>query len=477
MVPQSKTPRITYSKEILDSIAEALGGKFLDPQFKGTKHKHNWSCYFNHTFQKTVESIMQREWCPICSRGKSEQFCRFCFEQLSQTDFPPHHGFDWLRSPKGHKMELDGYSEALRLAFEYQGKQHYTRIPHFQPAEAQFEERQKADRLKAELCRDHGISLIAVPYDMPIHEIESFIRQECQDLGITVKRRSPIDFSEYVFAPDDILTEMRRTAEEKGGECLSKYCVSSQQRLRFRCKKHDYEWEATPTTIRTGRWCKLCGYDSAAKKNRAKRTIADMQELAAKHDGECLSEEYLGAKQPLLWKCSNPDHPPFWQRPAAVRGGHFCRRCTGKKRISIEDMKAHAMKHGGLCVTEELTHKGQTMVEFRCHNYPSHPSFEKKATYIKNNPTLWCPRCKTGKIAKHSLKDVQELAAQHGCECLSGEYKKNTMPLKWRCLKCNYTWSANLRQIQRKVSSGIAWCDNCLAIARLEERFGTEHSP
>ncbi len=463
-----KSERIKYTKEILDIIAEEHGGKFVDNQYKGTKEKHNWICYFNHHFEKAVDGIMQGEWCPICSKGKSEQFCRFCFEQLFQTPFPPTRELEWLRNSRGFKMELDGYSDKYNIAFEYQGKQHFEQINHFHPTKSQFESRVKDDQLKKELCANHGIKLFIISHDTPIYQIEDEILNQCNKFEIKPKLQSRINYSSYVFEPDDILKEMRDYAKINNGECLSEFCIDSQQRVKFKCNKHDYIWETLPSSIRSGRWCKLCGYEKSANKNRSKLTIDDMQKLAAKFGGECLSQEYSGSKNKLLWKCKNKNHPPFKQTPGAVKNGNFCRKCSGKERISIEDMRNHARAHGGICVSNELPEKGKSMIEFKCHNFPSHPSFFKRAVNIKSNSNLWCPNCKGGKIQKHSIEDIKELADAHNYECLSDEYINNHELMKWRCKECNYEWEAIFRQIQRKIKFDGTWCDKCIALNRIK---------
>jgi len=50
----------------------------------------------------------------------------------------------------GHKMELDIYTEPLKLAIEYQGQQHYKPIPHLP---RKFEEQQTRDEEKKRACK------------------------------------------------------------------------------------------------------------------------------------------------------------------------------------------------------------------------------------------------------------------------------------------------------------------------------------
>jgi hypothetical protein len=246
-------------------------------------------------------------------------------------------------------------------------------------------------------------------------------------------------------------------------------CLNSQDKLEFYCKKHNHKWKAAPYSIRQGKWCKFDGYEKSAEKNRSKITISDMQLLAKKYKGECLSNKYLGQNVPLTWKCKDPSHPPFKATPAAVKNGTFCLLDTKKARITIEDMIIHAKKHGGKCVTEKLDKKGQTIVEFECAIYPEHPHFFKKATYIKNDPNLWCPQDEGGKIQKYDIQYVKEITKRNGCECLSDKYINTYTLMKWRCLVCNYIFTSNLKNLKKKDKIRLKWCDKCNALDKLRK--------
>jgi hypothetical protein len=52
---------------------------------------------------------------------------------------------------------------------------------------------------------------------------------------------------------------MRDIARGRGGDCLSQKYVNAKTKLRWRCGRCRREWDATPGSIRQGRWCRSCG--------------------------------------------------------------------------------------------------------------------------------------------------------------------------------------------------------------------------
>lgn len=57
---------------------------------------------------------------------------------------------DKMVHSSGFKMELDVYVESLKLAFEYQGEQHYRPLYWM---DTKFEEQQKRDEEKRVACK------------------------------------------------------------------------------------------------------------------------------------------------------------------------------------------------------------------------------------------------------------------------------------------------------------------------------------
>lgn len=107
---------------------------------------------------------------------KSENRCKVIFEKIFNKKFPSIRP-DFLKNPiTGLNLELDGYCEELKLAFEYQGAQHSKYIPHFHRTGPQeFMYQVKKDEYKAKLCKLRGIDLIHIPHYIHYDKLEEYI--------------------------------------------------------------------------------------------------------------------------------------------------------------------------------------------------------------------------------------------------------------------------------------------------------------
>jgi hypothetical protein len=61
-------------------------------------------------------------------------------------------------------LELDMYSEKLKISLEYNGIQHIKYCPWYHKSEKDFHDQIFRDHLKARLCREHGIKMITINY-------------------------------------------------------------------------------------------------------------------------------------------------------------------------------------------------------------------------------------------------------------------------------------------------------------------------
>jgi hypothetical protein len=152
--------RKTLTIKECKAFAEKKNGKCLSTTYKNAYQKLLWQCSKSHEWIADFHHIKHsNRWCPDCSRFKTEAVCRSIIEDFLLEKFP-------TKRPKFLEgLELDGYNEDLKMAFEYNGKQHYEYIPFFHGNDPKkFESQKLRDIKKYNICFDKGISLILIPY-------------------------------------------------------------------------------------------------------------------------------------------------------------------------------------------------------------------------------------------------------------------------------------------------------------------------
>ncbi len=181
------------------------------------------------------------------------------------------------------------------------------------------------------------------------------------------------------------IEEMQRIAEERGGKCLSETYVNQKTKLLWECAE-GHQWEATPDSIKRGRWCRKCA-------GLEKGTIEEMQRIAVGRGGKCLSNIYTDSSTKLLWECAKGHQ---WEAtPGSVKSGSWCQQCSYEKcgealRLTIAEMQQIATERGGKCLSETYVNS-QTKLLWQCaegHQWSATPG------NIKNGS--WCSECSTG---------------------------------------------------------------------------------
>jgi len=148
-----------------------------DPKtvFLGSHEKFWFKCKFCETpYEMAPHKITVGRGCSYC-KNKSERECKLIFEKLTGMEFKKVRS-NWL---KGY--ELDGYCKDLKIAFEYNGEQHYEYIPTLfhKKGYHMLLLQQIKDELKKRICVKMKIKLIVIPYW--IKEREEFIKNEIKN--------------------------------------------------------------------------------------------------------------------------------------------------------------------------------------------------------------------------------------------------------------------------------------------------------
>lgn len=288
----------------LKAIANARDGYVVSDQYFGDNRRLLWRCSLGHEWRATPGSIKSGCWCPQCSAGLGERLCRTAFEAVFEADFPSSFP-EWLRLGGRTKWQLDGYCEALSIAFEHHGTYHYRVDGVYSKDEAALLKRQHDDRKKADLCRLNGVTLLTVPEVprlLPIEQLVPFIVREAQAAGLLVPNPHVVPEWNKAYSQRDPVKMLQEIAAQKGGVLLSEHYFGSGKPLAWRCNR-GHEWWANPNSIQQGTWCPYCAGSRLSDENRQLR-LQTMHEEAARRGGQCLAEFYQNGNTRVEWICA-----------------------------------------------------------------------------------------------------------------------------------------------------------------------------
>ena len=259
----------------LRAKAKERNGRCLSRIYLGMSSPINWQCEFGHTWSAVAGSVLHQEtWCPHCD----------------------------------HRRQPVTIEKAINLAEARGGK-----------------------------CLSDSIN-----------GAQSRMEWECANGHIWQTTYASVSSGTWcpLCAPNSPKTidDMIVMAERRKGSCLSSEYLGAHKKLKWRCE-HGHEWEATPNSLSAASsWCPVCG--GSQPKN-----LKDMHALARNKQGKCLSRKYKNMHTPLLWQCKKGHQ---WTAvPASIKAGTWCPRCAGNIKKTIRDMQALAAANDGACLSSE----------------------------------------------------------------------------------------------------------------------------
>ena len=373
-------------------LAINRGGLCLSTKYFDSWTKLKWKCAFGHTWMAQPNSILSGTWCPECNINYGEEICRLAFEHIFSNKFPKKRP-DFLKY-NNVNLELDGYCEDLKIAFEHQGKQHYQRSEKFHKEDDSLEKQLKRDEHKLKVCSELGIRLFVIPQIPELLKLSDFpseINKQASNLGIkipkTINLENLIEFIGYdsLYFNRNDYDELLNLAKIKNGALLSKSYLGDNIKLKWSCK-NGHEWQATPNNIKNGTWCPMCY-------GNVKYSIKEIKDFAKSKNGECLSDVYLNNKQKLTWRCEN-NHS--WEATFhKIKMGTWCPLCArvenGKKKIkySYSDISDIIKSKGGELLSSNIEYiNTQSIIKIAC----SYGHIWETKT-INTIHGRWCPKC------------------------------------------------------------------------------------
>ena len=155
---------------------------FYDPLF--INKNNNLSEKFNNLKPSPQYKRSKPRTPPKMSKGES--ICKAYLQRRFNKPFTNQRPKYMFNSVTGKALELDCYNEELRLAVEYNGKQHYEYVKFFHKSRADFQNQCYRDKIKQENCKKVGIILIEVPYTVQHEDIPNFLEDSLKKTRILI---------------------------------------------------------------------------------------------------------------------------------------------------------------------------------------------------------------------------------------------------------------------------------------------------
>lgn len=327
----------------IQNIAIERGGKCLSKIYIDPYTKLEWQCKYGHNWSARATDIIKRgSWCKDCSVGLMERVCRQYFEQIFNKPFPNIRP-DWLINLKtSQRLELDGYSEELKIAFEYHGQHHYKLNSLFHKKKEDLALRKDLDKLKEKLVKEQGIKLIEIPQIpnyLKLENLMSYLLKKFEENSIVVPENMlnmKIDLFK-AYAPDEskYIEIINKLVESKNGKFLSGYYLGLHTKLEFECE-YGHQWPASPAkVVLQNRWCPYCA--KAKRANSSSKVHEEISKLGLTFPGE-----YKTLHSRFQVKCKKCELS--WEtslaliRERKVKRGFVCLRCSGNRVQNEPDL-------------------------------------------------------------------------------------------------------------------------------------------
>jgi hypothetical protein len=166
------------------------------------------------------------------------------------------------------------------------------------------------------------------------------------------------------------LERVKNIAKERGGKCLSNEYITGLTKIKFKCGE-GHVWLMASKYIKAGQWCPKCGIKRRAEKRRS--PIGIFKKHAERKGGQLLSKEYINGNTKLLWQCAK-GHQWSATGMMVIHANSWCPHCKGMYK-NITDMQVLAKKRGGVCLSKKYINS-KTKLKWQCnkgHQWMSAP--------------------------------------------------------------------------------------------------------
>jgi len=360
-----------------DKLISNNGGTLItkESEYKDTKSKIKYLCKHNHECETQGSNLLQKYTCLQCNSSISERTCRIILEYLYKVKFPKNR--DYI-NPKTQKyIEIDGYNKELKIAFEYNGRQHYERVECWQ-TEEEFKNQQERDIYLVNLCIRDNI----IPFTVNYENLYTYIVDQIPNNNFS----RTIDYTllNITSYNDERLNELKELVEEKfNGQILSTVYVNYKSNtLKCKCSK-GHEFTTSDETIKDGYFCKMCS---------GRNVLFNIETFCNKFNYTCKSK-FINRDALMNWECNK------------------CKEIIGRKWGDMQKCNIHKCKTPPVPKIQIQRTKILQRIETFCNKY--NYKLLSVYTHCKDNLQWQCTVCNT--IIKKSWSSLEQYNYRHLC--------------------------------------------------------------
>lgn len=263
--PKCSGKYLISKEECLEFISKR-GGILLSDKVKSATEMLSIKCSSGHEFQINWNRLKSGRWCNRCSKSRfigeeiARQFMEFIFDDKFKKTKPK-----WFTDGNS-RFELDGFCEPLKVAFEYDGDQHFRHVSKF--SKTNLEDIQKADKVKSYLCAINSVRLFR--FRDPWKDLSDQFEAQNKVFGLNTKN-NPHEFNPdvkfaYLGKAERQISRLLETLSSRGWSYVSGDYLGVNSRMNIRCPSgHDVTRHFTSVVHKNIFYCRDCKTSSLFK--------------------------------------------------------------------------------------------------------------------------------------------------------------------------------------------------------------------
>lgn len=272
-------------QDFVDVIKNKNG--ILMTPYINDKTKVRIQCENKHEWEATPNNVKaHNSWCPQCSSTFNEERCRLILNNLLDANLIKVRPNFLLYGETRKCLELDGYDEKQRIAFEYNGIQHYETMyydgDNGVEEDARLEHQKRKDAFKEKQCRKLDIILLTISYEFVKNkkdkDVIKYLASILKENNLKINEEQLQTMLDNGLNPTVFVGKrMQRYKEraynackERGGKIadIDDVIINTPlDKFKVACKfDHIFEIYINNLEHKTFRWCPICTQDFVNKK-------------------------------------------------------------------------------------------------------------------------------------------------------------------------------------------------------------------